>query len=343
MIILIVVMLAFIEDYIKVKQLMMLYIIVGLFLILYAGFRPVGFDRDSLAYESLFMNPDSKFTVLTMEPLFLVICRTLYAFVQDVRILFLFFAMLGVSLNVVAIKRLCPMYFFPLLIYFSNFYMVHELTQIRAGVAVGIFLFAIKPIIEGRKLRVLLLIFLSSMFHYSSLALLPMLFLSNNDFDRISKYLWASIVPICIIMYFFNVDILTSFPLPFVSQKVEIYKTMSEFGSTDRANMLNPFTIFRMVVFLYLLYFSKTVSHYVPCVNVVVRMLGCSILIYCIFSSVKVIGTRLSELYAIAEIVAYPCIIYTIRPKFVGEIMVFFMSCVYLYFNLFQWQLFNFE
>ena len=66
-------------------------------------------------------------------------------------------------------------------------------------------------------------------------------------------------------------------------------------------------------------------------------------LIYCIFSSVKVIGTRLSELYAIAEIVAYPCIIYTIRPKFVGEIMVFFMSCVYLYFNLFQWQLFNFE
>ena len=135
MIILIVVMLAFIEDYIKVKQLMMLYIIVGLLLILYAGFRPVGFDRDSLAYESLFMNPDSKFTVLTMEPLFLVICRTLYAFVQDVRILFLFFAMLGVSLNVVAIKRLCPMYFFPLLIYFSNFYMVHELTQIRAGVA----------------------------------------------------------------------------------------------------------------------------------------------------------------------------------------------------------------
>ena len=66
MIILIVVMLAFIEDYIKVKQLMMLYIIVGLLLILHAGFTSVGFVRDALAYESLFMNPDSKFTVLTM-------------------------------------------------------------------------------------------------------------------------------------------------------------------------------------------------------------------------------------------------------------------------------------
>lgn len=342
MIITVVGVFAFLENYMTVRQKMLIYSIIVLSLILYAAVRPVGFDRDSSVYESIFMNPDSQANMLSMEPLFLVICRSLYLVYPDVSILFLFFAIAGVLLNIVAIKRLSPMCFLPLLIYISNFYMVHELTQIRAGVAIGIFMFAIKPISKGEKIVPFVLILIATLFHYSAMALLPAVFLGNKDFGAISKWVWASIVPICLIVYIKDIDVLGSLPIPFVSQKVEAYKLMSEYGSTDKANIINPFTLFRMMVFLYLLYFTNTVKNYVPYVNLIVRMLGCSILIYCFFSSVKVIGTRLSELYSIMEIIAYPCVIYTIRPKYVGIIGVLMVACVYVYFNLFQWQLFTF-
>ena len=117
----------------------------------------------------------------------------------------------------------------------------------------------------------------------------------------------------------------------------------SEFGNVNKESILNPFPLMKMAVFLYFLYFSETIKEYVPSINLIIKILGCSLLVYFAFSSVKIISTRISELYGVVEIVAYPCIVFTIRPKAVGTLLVCIMAFIELYFNLVQWEILDFK
>ena len=104
------------EDYIEEKYKWFSFILIAICLMMYAGLRPVGFDRDSHNYETAFMHPDSSLSDISYEPFFLVICRSLSAVSSEVTVLFMFFALLGVSLKLYSVKRLTPLFFLPLLI-----------------------------------------------------------------------------------------------------------------------------------------------------------------------------------------------------------------------------------
>ena len=107
--------LVFVEEYLG-KYKWFAYILIGIFLILYAGLRPVGFDRDSENYENYFMHPDSRINEISVEPSFLILSRLLYPFFPDVHILFFLYALLGVGLLFFAIKRITNPLFLPILI-----------------------------------------------------------------------------------------------------------------------------------------------------------------------------------------------------------------------------------
>ena len=132
-------LLAFFEEYLG-KYKWAAYIVIGIIMILCAGLRPVGFDRDSKNYESLFLHPDSGLSEISVEPLFLALCKILYFFYPDVQLLLFFFACFGVIIKFWAIRKITPLFFLPLVIYFSNFFLLHEVTQIRAGIVSGLFL-----------------------------------------------------------------------------------------------------------------------------------------------------------------------------------------------------------
>lgn len=334
---------AIFEDYIEDKYKWLAFILIAICLIMYAGLRPIGFDRDSQNYAAAFLHPESLMSDYSYEPLFLLICTYFSTFSSEATVLLMFFAILGVSLKAYSIKRLTPLFFLPLLIYFSNFFILHETTQIRAGVASGLFLLAIKPLADGARIRAALIILVASLFHYSALSLFPLLFLNNNDISRNRKIIYSCLIPLCFVLYTLDLDLLTTVPIPFVTDKVESYKMASEFGNVNKESILNPFPLMKMAVFLYFLYFSNTIKEYVPSINLIIKILGCSLLVYFAFSSVKIISTRLSELYGIVEIVAYPCIVFTIRPKAVGVLLVILMAFIELYFNLIQWEILDFQ
>ena len=310
-------------------------------MIMCAGLRPVGFDRDSQNYEYTFLHPDSNTSNFIVEPFFIFICKILYIISPDFQILLLFFAFTCIVIKLTAIARLTPLLFLSLTIYFSNFYMLHEITQIRAGVVSGLFLLSLKPLSEGKKMLPFFLILLGSMFHFSSFALLPVLFFDNNTIGRIYKIFLACIIPFCFILYALDLDLLTTINIPYMTAKIEAYKSLSEFGNIAKESILNPFPLIKMTIFLYLLFFSKKIEEYVPSINIIIKIIAYSLIIYFAFSSVKIISTRVSELYGIVEIVAYPCILFTIRPHFVGKIIVSIIAIIEIYFNVFQWSFFD--
>ena len=336
------IVLSFAEDYLG-KYKWFAYLLVGIILILYAGIRPVGFDRDSPNYEAMFMHPDSKESAISVEPFFLWICKVCSLIMQDVRIILVIFAVIGVTLKMYAIKKITPLFFLPLVIYFGNFYYLHEITQIRAGIAAGFFLFSVPYIAQGKKMLGFLLILAACMFHYSALALLPVLFLNNKPIGKYKKIVLSTIVPMCFVLYFLDLDLLTTVPIPYVTDKVEAYKMVSEYGNVEKNSILNPFPLIKMAVFLYFLYFSNTIEKYVPSIHLLIKILACSLLVYFAFSSITIISTRISELYGIVELVAYPCIIYTIRPKFVGKVLVCLIAVIEMVFNTIFWDFFDFN
>lgn len=337
----ILVFLAFFEEYLG-RYKWFAYLLLGVVLIMYAGFRPVGFDRDSPNYEEMFMHPDSRESLISVEPLFLWICKIGSSIMYDVRIVLVIFAIIGVTVKMYAIKRLTPLFFLPLVIYFGNFYYLHEITQIRAGVAAAVFLLSVSFLAKGKRLHAFLLIVLACMFHYSALSLLPLLLLNNKPMGKRTKIVLAAIVPACFVLYFLNLDLLTTVPIPYVTDKVESYKLASEFGKVDRNSILNPFPLIKMAVFLYFLYFADTIAKYVPSIHILIKILGCSLLVYFAFSSVAIFSMRVSELYGIVELVTYPCIVYTIRPKFVGKLLVCIIAIIEMVFNTIFWNFFDF-
>ena len=91
--------------------------------------------------------------------------------------LFLLFAILGVSFKLIAIKQLTELWFLSLILYLSNFFILHEMTQIRAGVASAFLLLCVKPIYDRDLKRFLLFAVLGFLFHYSAIVILPLWFL----------------------------------------------------------------------------------------------------------------------------------------------------------------------
>ena len=310
--------LVFVEEYLG-KYKWFAYILIGIFLILYAGLRPVGFDRDSENYENYFMHPDSRINEISVEPSFLILSRLLYPFFPDVHILFFLYALLGVGLKFFAIKRITNLLFLPILIYVCNFFLLHDVTQIRAGVISGLFLLSIKPLSEGKRLHALCYIMIGAIFHFSALALLPLLFLSNTPISRKWKIAWAMVVPVCFLLYFSGFDLLTTFHIPYISDKIDIYQRLSETK------------------------LSETIKPYVPSIYLLIKILACSVLFYFAFTSIKIVSMRISELYGIIEIVLYPCIIYTVRPINFGKLAVCIIAFIEIYFKLIQWEILNFS
>ncbi len=296
------------------------YIVLGCILIAYAGFRPIGFDHDSTVYEDVFSYYDKPRYILMIEFSFRYICQFIQWLGGSVRWVFVIYAFAGVTLKFCAIRRLSPFYFLPLVIYLGNYYIYHDLTQIRGGIASGIFLLTVPMLANGEKAKCALLWAVSFCFHISSLLFFPMLWLNNKDLTRKGKYLLASLVPIGYMIYFTHINILTY--IPFVGKKVEIYQTLAEKGSGSEINVFGMVFLVKIAIFLFTLLMYDTIrpsNKYLP---ILLKIMGCSVFVFLLFAPLPVLSFRISELYGIVDIIIYSSLFYTVRQRAVGASIV---------------------
>ncbi len=113
-------------------------------------------------------------------------------------------------------------------IYKFSYFVLHELTQIRAGVVSALFLLAVYHIAKKEKRKALLLIIVGSFFHYSSLALLPTLMFGNKDFNRKENIMIALLIPLSYLIYFGGISMLLNTDIPLIGNKLAIYQQAME-------------------------------------------------------------------------------------------------------------------
>lgn len=333
-VLLITIILCYLEDYIK-RYRFFLYILMGFVMVLIAGLREIGLDPDSENYEYSFQHYYQSSEMGMVEPSFTLISAVLNVFTDNVHLLFLVYALLGVTIKLYAFKKNLQCIFVPLMLYISFYFVLHEMTQIRAGVVSALFLLAVYYIAKKEKRKALLLIIVGSFFHYSSLALLPTLMFGNKDFNRKENIMIALLILLSYLIYFGGISMLLNTDIPLIGNKLAIYQQAMEKGKmTVNINVFDPVHLVSVMLFYYTLYFRKTITAFNENYNVVIKIVALGLFLHTSLAFLPVLALRISQLYCIVNIFLFSGIVYTFKQKWMGITVLVLLSIFQMFLAL---------
>lgn len=298
------------------------YIFSVVLLIIIAGLRGNYVDRDYMTYISYLEDIDV-ISLVQVEPTFFLIVH-ISLLVGSPVILFLIYAIIGVSIKAKAIVNLTEFWFLSLIIYFSYYFLLHEMTQMRVGVSAGILLLTV-PDIYNRKLGPFLLkIFLGFLFHYSMLAFLPFYFLEGK---KINKVLYFGGIVLVYGLFFLGLnvfEILSLFPLGFIQEKLDNYQYLMSLGEHLEINVFNVLIFIRFLYMIILIYQTELLQKINVYSVVLIKIYSWSLFCLVFLASMPVLAFRVNQLLCIVEIILWPFILYMFKEKGVA-LLVFFL------------------
>jgi hypothetical protein len=306
----------------------------ALILILIAGLRPVGLDRDSTAYAT-FIQSVTEVNFLDKEPAFwLIKWFNDVLFHGNIHTFFLIFAVLGVSLKFLAIKRLSKLPWLSVIVYLSMYFILHEMTQIRVGVAAGIFLLAIPDIYNRNFKKFITKALLASLFHYSAIIMVPLYFLNPRKISII--YLLLPITGLLFAYFNLSKMLLTNFVgiLPeFLAYKIRMYLSLLELGEHSKINILN-FYYSSLLILLYFCLFCYITNKIKFTYDILfIKILSIMLFTFYFFSPLPVFAFRISEFFGVISIILLPNLVLYFKQK---EILLLLIISYFVYYFFFK-------
>lgn len=339
-ILLVIVVLAFFEDEEMQNRGWLLFALATV-LTLFVAFRPEGIDKDYNSYLGYFNNPYSVSASLT-EPTFKII-NGLSRFLNAPLLLFVIYAFLAVPLKVCAIKRLSPYWYLSILLWFAHLFLIQEMTQIRAAVSSGIFLFSLPYLGDAKRLKFALCLIASILFHYSAIVLIPLLMLGNKDLSRYWRFLLV-ILPITMYVFpFAGMDVLKLVPIPFLQQKLQMYEDLMvyEGGVWADINIYNVVALARLFAYYVLVWKYDYLKDKYPYMPIMLKIFCYSICMYVGFSFLPPVAMRIEEFIAIIDCILFPLLAVLIRPHWLGRLLVVVYAMATLGLYIFVYRLFK--
>lgn len=307
-----------------------------------AGFRQIGVDNDSSTYVDVFNSvgsPETYFSDYSQnsfyEPAYFLIPSIITKYIGlNVVWVFLIYAIIGVTLKFSAIYKLTDFALLSVLIYYSHFFLLHEVTQIRAGVASGFLLLSIIEIEKKNLLGFLGLIGAGLLFHYSIIIFLPFYFFNTKTLNK-KAYLALLFVPFILHFLKFNIiTILQTFKLGVFSEKIQLYNDLLELGIFNEINIFN--TVFLVQLFICSILIIKSDLMYennkYALILLKIYCFAAASLVF--FSNVPVFAIRISELLYVVQIILMPFLLYIIKPKYIALLLVIVFALTIISINL---------
>ena len=328
-------MCSLVEHHLKDNQRTTLLVFFLLALVLEAGLREVGLDADSDNYEMVYRNYYSSSATENVEFTFIAISAFFNFFTKDVHLLFLTYALLGVGLKLLTIRKTTDLVFLSVATYICYYFCVHEVTQMRTGVLSGFFLLSLYFWAEGKTKIAFLLVAIGSCFHVSGLILLPILFLKNRDFSRKGKIFWSCMIPAGYMIYLVGVGVLMVLDIPFIGAKLASYQQAESTGQYGAGvNVFGPLYLLNVAIFYYLMYFSGTITQRNKYFPLLMKVFALGMCAFAALSFVTIIALRVSLLMRIVSVLLFPFIAYTIKPKWAGVVVVLLLDFIYMNYGL---------
>lgn len=315
-------------------------------LIVIAGFRSIGFDRDSLNYLESFLGFQSLLDsdYLNKEPGFwLIVWLSNLIFGSSARPFFIIYASLGVLITFSAVKKLTCHPILAIFCYIFLYFPLHGMTQIRAGLACAIFLSSIPNAVDRKLLSFVIKLFLAAMVHYFAIVFFAIYFLKAKTIN-VKFYLSLPFIGLFFVLFRNElVRALSSFAplLPdFIGYKLLIY---IELLQDDIGAEINLFSAYYISLFAIYYYSVLSVDKFTEKYDYVfIKLLGWALFGYYMLSFLPAIAVRVSELYGVVIIFIIPMLVYSFKEKIVPLILsAIFLLLIFIN-NVFLHNLFNF-
>lgn len=324
------------------------FFILGLtLLILIATLRPVGFDQDSPNYATEMLLNFDQLSFSNKEPAYWLIQQlNLLIFAGNPNTFFFAFAVISITIKFYAIKKYSLIPWLGLLCYIAFFYIIQDMTQIRAGVAIGFVFMSTRDIINKNLRGFITKIFLATMFHYSAI-IFALLYLIRGDINN-RKFFYLSLPILGLIIAKLNLfqHLLFSMAqfLPvFLASKINIYHELLLSNKLETVNPINLGNIFLLCIcyFSYYLYSKNYHSVMVSeknsypdlqneYINYSIKFLCIGFFILFSFSFVEVFAYRIANFLFFYLVILIPYVAMHIKPR----VMINSLFVLYLTYTL---------
>lgn len=325
-------------------------IIAVLLLGLLAGLRGPEVSKDYETYQYTFdiihdvIGKNNVGFLPLLEPGFsglILLFRDLFQYNYGVAIM-LFFAFTSVILKIISIKHLSFNPYLVILFYYSHYFLLHEMTQIRIGFASAMFFVSLIFYLKGNKKLFILMILAATFFQYSAILYLGILLFNQKYFN---KYIYSSIILLSIILGFLKIPFLNylgNFDLSLVSSRLGDYVGILEGGNAQSINVFNTLNLLNIACCLYFIIFlpvrilieDKPLALFLKC-NIL------SIFLLSFLSGVPNLAFRFSELFGVASIFTFASLVKYLPFSKLNILIAAIIACIVFYIIVFHLQLLN--
>jgi hypothetical protein len=308
------------------------YILFVFFVIMFmmAGFRD---SEKFIDYDTyvLYYTVKAKY----VEPSFQFISLFVHKYFNNVIALFVIYAILGVGIKIIAIRQLSGFAFFSLLIYMSYFFLLHECTQIRSGVAAGFILLCVKQIYDRNFIKFAIFAGLAVFFHAAALIVIPLWVLKR---EKINRYLYAALIPAAVLLYVLNMNILNIVEMltsdNYLTQKAVLYSQ-----KTEEINVFNYVFLVKCFFYYLLLWKVRFIAKHNKYAVLLIKMHGIAFFSFVILAGIPTVAFRVSQLFEIVEIITIPMLLHVFKPAIAAKFAMFFFVIGMLCINIFHGKL----
>jgi len=336
---------SFTEQYFKGSKFLEFRIFLFLVFLVFVTFRPVGGDKDYVSYLlsfDSFQEPLDYFKHYNewvyFDPMYYLIPSFFKTYVSQTDyalMAFFTFALVALSLKFISIGKLTNLFFLTLVVYFSNFFLLHEMTQIRVGAASAIFLFSIPHLLNKKYAAYIGMVLLAMLFHYSALLYFIPLLLSPFHFKQKIYFLMLGIV---LVMTFVPTDFilpLLKINLGDVQVKSNNYIEYAELGVTDEVNKINVNFLISFAITAMFTFFIHTIQSKNKYAFLLIKLQILGLFLFQLFSPIPGFAFRSSELFMVTQIITIPFLVYIFKNKWLGYGLVILIAVMFFWLNLF--------
>lgn len=225
-----------------------------------AGNRTIGIDKDSLMYASFVNESINGINVsfLSKEPGFWFILFMNNVINGDTKSFFIIYALFALILKVYGIWRVSPNFLTSLILYIGFYFLLHEMMQIRIGLASGFLFLTYLYLCLNNKKKAFLYSFLGVLFHYSTIISFIFFFLKPEK--KLGKIylllpLFGILIGYLIENNYFIIEFLFNQMPAFISHKASLYFLIKQQGILDDVKPIvigfGTFIYYFLLVFMY--------------------------------------------------------------------------------------------
>lgn len=317
----------------------------GVVLVLLAGFRGEGVSKDYHVYKAYFNEASSYseyFSNTFREPSFIFIPVTLKKLgIYSEWSVFTTFAIIGVLINFIAIYKFSPYPAISILVFYSNYFVLHEMTQIRVGIACGFLLFSLEHVKNRNIVKFLIFILLGTFFHYTALIFIPVYFLNTQRISKVFYFMLLSASILLAIVNFGVQKLLYLFNFGMLQLKLDLYIGAHSDGTFQGINIFNALILINIIMGVFILLKIKVISTTEKYAILFIKLHFISLILFYMFSSLVVFAWRFSELFGIAQFVLFPMAIHSFKEKWAGQLLLILVAAIMFYLNVFYSNLLN--